>query len=70
MLTGANPRTFKRGRDPWLTVLQTALVAIQQRCTDIPDALAEVIDRALADQLDLHFQHARDLHAALVSVAL
>ncbi len=68
MLTGAVPRDFARGEDPWRVVLQTSAVPIRQRDPKIPKRLAEVIDLALVDQPEIHFKTAVELRRALESV--
>jgi hypothetical protein len=70
LLTGAVPRDFVRGRDPWQTVLQSDAVPIRKRSATIPPRLAEVIDLALVDQPRIGFQSARELHEALADVLL
>jgi hypothetical protein len=65
LLTGAVPRDFVRGRDPWQTVLQNPAVPIRQRDAAVGPRLAEVIDLALVDQPRIHFQSAAELHEAL-----
>ncbi|MGH1396966.1 MAG: serine/threonine-protein kinase, partial [Trichormus sp.] len=66
MLTGAFPRNF-RG-DPFLAVLKTSAVPIQQRDSAIPQQLAEVIDLALVDNPEIYFQDAASFQQALLSV--
>ncbi len=68
LLTGAYPRDFPRGRDPWQVVLQTQPVPIRQRESSIPKKLAEVIDLALVDSPAIHFKSAADFKRALEAV--
>ncbi len=65
MLTGQYPRDFRRGKDPWQTVLRTSAVPIRKRNPRIPKRLAEVIDHALIDDPEIHFKTAADLKRAL-----
>jgi serine/threonine protein kinase len=68
MVTGMIPRDFPRGRDPWLTVLETNAVPILQRNAAIPKRLAEVIDYALVDNPQIGFKTAIEFKQALESV--
>jgi eukaryotic-like serine/threonine-protein kinase len=66
MLTGCFPRDLK-GKDPFLAILQTSAVPIQQRDPNIPSRLAKVIDLALIDNPKIHFKTAIEFKQALVS---
>jgi serine/threonine protein kinase len=68
MLTGFVPRDFRRGKDPWLTVLQTNAVPIRQRMASVPQKLADVIDQALIDQPTIQIKTAAELKKALKAV--
>lgn len=68
MLTGRTPREFKKGRDPWQTILQTSPVPIRKRDPAVPKRLAEVIDTALRDNPNIGFQTASELKQALEDV--
>jgi serine/threonine-protein kinase len=68
MLTGAFPRDFPRGKDPWQVVLQTQPVPIRRREPALPAKLAEVIDLALVDQPSISFRSAADFKQALAAV--
>ena len=68
MLTGTSPRSFS-GKDPYLVLLQTDAVPIQQHEAGIPRALAELIDLALVDNPALYFKNAIAFKQALASVA-
>jgi eukaryotic-like serine/threonine-protein kinase len=65
MLTCAYPRDFL-GKDPFLAVLNTNAVSILKRNPSIPKRLAEVIDLALIDNPDIHFQDAAAFKQALL----
>jgi serine/threonine protein kinase len=67
LLTGAVPRDFSSGRDPWLVVLETPPVPIRQRLPSLPPALAGVIDQALKEEPRIFFQTAAALREALKS---
>ncbi|MEA5620114.1 protein kinase [Cronbergia sp. UHCC 0137] len=65
MLTGYVPRNFTA--DPWLSVLQNNPVPIQNRDANIPAKLAKVIDLALIEKPQIHFQSAAEFKEALLS---
>ncbi|MGH2508405.1 MAG: serine/threonine-protein kinase [Ktedonobacteraceae bacterium] len=65
LLTGTVPRDFPQGDDPFLVVLRNKAVPIRQRNPNIPDRLAEVIDRALRDQPEVGFQTALEFRQEL-----
>jgi WD40 repeat protein len=67
MLTGAYPRDFA-GKDPYLAVLQTEPVPIQQRNPNLPKALAEVIDMALIDIPEIRIKDAATFKQVLNNV--
>jgi eukaryotic-like serine/threonine-protein kinase len=64
MLTGYFPRDF--AGDPWLSVLQNKPVPIRQRNNSIPKKLAQVIDLALKEKPQIHFQTAAEFKQALL----
>ncbi|MDP5016953.1 MAG: serine/threonine-protein kinase [Dolichospermum sp.] len=64
MLTGYFPRDFTG--DPWLSVLQHNPVPIRKRHDSIPKKLAEVIDLALREKPQIHFQTAAEFKQALL----
>lgn len=49
MITGAYPRDFRVGGDKFLAVKQNSPIPIRQRMTSVPARLAEIIDKALAE---------------------
>jgi serine/threonine protein kinase len=65
MLTGHTPRKLVPGHDPWRQILKTDPTPIQEWAENIPEALARVIDQALADQSELTFKSAQALKQAL-----
>lgn len=65
MLTGAFPRDFQKGKDVWLTVLQTQAVPIRKRNPSIPGRIAEVIDAALVDKPVIGFASMREFRDEL-----
>jgi serine/threonine-protein kinase len=68
MLTSAVPRNFTKGQDPWQVVLDTSAVPIRERDSKIPARLAKVIDLALVDKPQIHFNTAAEFQQALESV--
>jgi pSer/pThr/pTyr-binding forkhead associated (FHA) protein len=64
LLTGYFPRDFTG--DPWLSVLQNKPVPIRQRNNSIPKKLADVIDLALQEKPQIHFQTAAEFKQALL----
>jgi len=65
MLTGAFPRDFPGGKDPWQVVLQNNPVPIRRRNALIPGKLARVIDEALVDRPSIRIKTAAELKRAL-----
>lgn len=68
LLTGLFPRDFKKGVDPWRTVLQSAAIPIRERNAEIPKKLADVIDLALIDQPTITYKTAIEFKRALEAV--
>jgi serine/threonine protein kinase len=64
-LTGATPRDFVPGRDPWLTIWHTDSVPIGKRGRPVPGPLARLLDEALRDDRDLAYTSAGAFAAAL-----
>ena len=65
MLTGATPRNFPKGKDPWLVALQDRAVPIELRLPSISPKLAKIINAALVDQPAITFTKALDFKEAL-----
>ena len=65
MLTGAYPREFEKGRDPWQIVLTTDPVPIQDRDSSISNELARVIDNALVDSPNIAVKSANQFRSQL-----
>jgi len=65
MMTGAFPRDFPKGKDVWLTILQSSPIPILQRNPRIPFRVAEVIDVALVDNPGISFVTAQDFKREL-----
>jgi len=65
MVTGAFPRDFPRGKDPWQIVLQSKATPILSRNSSIPPKIAAVIDKALEDQPEIPFKSAGELKKAI-----
>jgi len=68
LLTGQFPRDFPPGCHPIEVVLRGAVVPVRQREPAIPPRVAEIIDRALSDNLAHRFQSAAEMRQALASV--
>jgi hypothetical protein len=66
-LTGAYPRDFPRGKDPWRVVLRTEPVPIREREPAIGVELASVIDKALQEEPEVGFQSADEMRQALLA---
>lgn len=66
ILTGAYPRDFPRGKDPWQIILQAEPVPIRRREPRVPRALASVLDEALREDPNAPFQTAGELRQALL----
>jgi eukaryotic-like serine/threonine-protein kinase len=69
LLTGAVPRDFPDGCEPFLVVLHQDAVPIRQRNPKIPPRLAEVIDHALRDQPEIGFQTVLEFKQALAGAS-
>ncbi|GAB3275980.1 hypothetical protein GCM10027589_01420 [Actinocorallia lasiicapitis] len=67
-LTGAYPRDFPRGKDPWLTVLQSPPVPLRDRAPHLPRPLAEVVDHALTERPAIGYSTADAFQSALASL--
>jgi serine/threonine protein kinase len=65
MLTGAPPRDFPPGRDPWSIVLESKAVPIRQRKPWLPKDLAAIIDLALVEEPEIPFKTAAAFKKAL-----
>jgi hypothetical protein len=66
MLTGYFPRNFTK--DPFMDVLENDPVPILQRNGNISKKLAQVIDLALIEKPQIHFQNAVDFKEALINI--
>ena len=69
MLTGQFVKNFRPGVNVWQVLITESAVPIRNRDRSVPAALADVIDRALAESPRLHYASAaalrRDIVAAL-----
>ena len=68
MVTGKHPRQYNKQSDPWLTTLKTSATPIREHDSSIPEALAEVIDKALVDKPEIGFKSAIELKEELLKV--
>jgi serine/threonine protein kinase len=65
LLTGYYPRDFRVGEDPLPVILRGGVVPLRERDASIPEDLAAVLDRALADDPERRYPHAGELLRAL-----
>jgi hypothetical protein len=68
MLTGALPRNFRDDCHPINVILTEPTVPIRERDPSIPWSVAEVVDRAMSDDLAQRYPTALALREALVAV--
>jgi hypothetical protein len=68
LLTGSYVRDFPPEQDPLAVILRDGSVPLRHRDPSVPEALAEVVDRALADDPARRYPTARELLAALQRV--
>lgn len=68
MLTGTFPRDLTDKVNPMLEILTKPPVPIRNRDAAIPQSLADVIDKALIDNPELHFKSAIAFKQALLSI--
>jgi len=69
LLTGEHTRRFDAEQDPLGVILKGGIVPIRERDPWMPDALAAVVDRAIADDPGQRYAHAGELRDALRAVA-
>jgi serine/threonine protein kinase len=67
LLTGRHVRQFETGKDPIAVILRGGIVPIRDRDHALPEALARVIDRAIADEVEDRYKNAGEMHAALLA---
>ena len=67
MLTGAFPRDLTDKVNPMLEILTKPPTSIRERDASIPKPLADVIDRALIDNPELHYESAIAFKQALLN---
>lgn len=65
MLTGRYPRDVRKGQDPIEMILHNDIVPLRKRDSRIPVALADVIDRALANNVKDRYQTTYEFQNAL-----
>jgi hypothetical protein len=65
MLTLRYVRDFQAAKDPLAVVLGGNIVPIRDRKPQIPAALAEVVDRAVDDDLNRRYSSATEFRDAL-----
>jgi WD40 repeat protein/serine/threonine protein kinase/pSer/pThr/pTyr-binding forkhead associated (FHA) protein len=69
MITGAYPRNFSSGKDPYLVLLQTDPISISKREITLPQPLADLIDQALVDNPEIIFKTAIAFKQALEEIS-
>ncbi len=65
MITGAYPREFPKGPDPWTVVWETEPVPVLERNPKIPTRVAEFLDNALIDDPNIRYQSVAEFRAGL-----
>ncbi len=68
LLTLQYARDFELGQDPLAVILKGGVVPIRERVPGIPERVAAVIDRALADDLGTRYATAAEFRNALAAV--
>ncbi len=68
ILTGKLPRDFLQGKDPMEIVLHGSLIPIRKQDPSIPEKVAEVIDRALTNDIKDRYQTASEMKKALEGI--
>ena len=68
MFTGRYPRKYNKDTDPWLTTLKVPVTPISEYESSLPKALAEIIDKALYEQPQLHYKSALQLKNDILKV--
>lgn len=67
MLTGEFPKNFRPGKNAWHIILSESAIPIRQRNANIPESLAEVIDRALVEEPAIGYGTAASLSRDIIS---
>jgi serine/threonine-protein kinase len=67
MLTGAFPKNFRPGINPWQIIVSESSIPIRQRDASLPERLAAVIDRALIEQPAIGCSTAASLARDIIS---
>jgi hypothetical protein len=68
LLTGQFPRDFRRGQDPVEAILHGTIIPLRKRDPKIPPALAEVVNRSLANNPEDRYPNAGEMRKALEKV--
>jgi serine/threonine protein kinase len=66
MISGATPRDFPPGIDPYIVVLRESVVPLRDRGVPVPSGLAALIDAALSDDSGAAFRTAAEFKRALL----
>ncbi|HLA76721.1 MAG TPA: FHA domain-containing serine/threonine-protein kinase [Vicinamibacteria bacterium] len=68
LLTLQYARDFELGQDPLAVILRGGVVPIRERAPGLPERVAAVVDRALADDLGERYATAAEFRTALAAV--
>lgn len=68
LLTLQYARDFELGQDPLAVILKGGVVPVRERAPGIPERVAAVVDRALADDLGTRYATAAEFRNALAAV--
>jgi serine/threonine protein kinase len=68
LLTLQYARDFELGQDPLAVILKGGVVPIRERAPGVPERVAAVVDRALADDLGTRYATAAEFRNALAAV--
>jgi eukaryotic-like serine/threonine-protein kinase len=68
LLTGQHVRRFVKGKDPIAVILRGGIVPMRDRSPDLPPALVQVLDKAIADDVKERYATAGEMQQALLAV--
>lgn len=68
LLSNSYPLDFSRDKDPFQVILNEPIVPLKERC-DVPDSLAEIVEKALQKEPGNRFHSAKEMHRALLPIA-
>ena len=67
LLSGRHVRQFDNGKDPMSVILRGSIVPIRDRDHGLPEALAMVLERAIADDVKDRYANAGEMREALLA---